>query len=352
MKTMTAEEKRIKTLESLSDNRNIEKIISGMSAEAAAIVLRDLQMLKEQNRAELMKIMKAKDSGQNYMNSSPVVREMLKRENNDNGKEIYLGTSPITGEEAIFSLIDGYITPYEKEIIECITKFRRDGQVTQEGRIYFTLGQLYRAMRHGAGTSRPTEPQKKSLAESMEALKRDIVFKINEPLKVWGGFSATGGAYPIISFAKLDGTINGNREILYLISNDLNIVNDISERLFMGQTVSQEVKAIKKRGRAWNLTAGRIAIRQTLQDFVFNYIRARRMGKNFSPQMPYETIFAACDIGSHRQTIARAKEDIATILDHWQSMGIITWSEYMRAGSTKPDGVEIRAGDGVLEVLE
>ena len=110
---------------------------------------------------------------------------------------------------------------------------------------------------------------------------------------------ATGGTYPILQFAKVFGKkINGQEiDTMYVVSNDLNIVNDISERLHMGQTVSQNVKAIKKDGKKIKLSKNQISLRNYLQFFVFGYIGARRMGKNYSPQMPYTKIFKACCIG-------------------------------------------------------
>lgn len=342
-----AEQRRLNTLLALSNPENINNIVSGFSDEAAATVREDLQALYEDVKAQVMESFTAKDSGRNYINSSPVARALLKR---GGASDIMLGANPDTGETAIFSLLDGYITPYEKEIIECITKFRKDGQTTENGNIMFTLSQLYRAMRHGAGTTRVNPEQKKALAADMEALRRDITFKLNDYLKVWGGFKTNGGAFPLISFAKLFGKLNGQEEILYIISNDMNIVNDISERLHMGETVSQEVKAIKKDGKPWKLSNNRIVLRQTLQDFVFGYIRARRVGRNYSPQLPYSRIFELCEVGTHRESRKRCKDDIATILNYWQSLEIIgSWREYTNADSTKPDGVKIRINKEILE---
>lgn len=353
IKDKEAEQRRLNMLLALSDPARIDEIVKDFTPEAAQTVREDLQALYEDTKAEVLESFTAKDSGRNYINTSPVTRELLKH-----GKhtEIMLGNNPDTGETAIFSLLDGYITPYEKEIIECITKFRKDGQITENGNIMFTLSQLFRAMRHGAGTTRVTAEQKKALAADMEALRRDVVFKLNDYLKVWGGFKTNGGAFPLISFAKLFGKLNGQEEILYIVSNDMNIVNDISERLHMGQTVSQEVKAIKKDGKPWKLSSGRIVLRQTLQDFVFSYIRARRVGRNYSPQLPYKRIFEACEIAQtyeNRKKIARCKEDIATILNYWKELEIIaSWQEYTNADSKKPDGVEIRICKDVLQAIE
>lgn len=344
------EQRRLNMLLALSSPENINKIVSGFDEAAAEIVREDLHALYEDTKAEVLESFTAKDSGRNYINSSPVARALLKKAGTT---EIVLGENKETGENAIFSLLDGYITPYEKEIIECITKFRKDGQITENGNIMFTLSQLFRAMRHGSGTTRINKEQKKALAEDMEALRRDITFKLNDYLKVWGGFRTNGGAFPLISFVKLFGKLNGQEEILYIVSNDMNIVNDISERLHMGQTVSQEIKAIRKDGKPWKLSNGRITLRQTLQDFVFGYIRARRVGRNYSPQLPYKAIFEACEIEQtydNRKKIARSKEDIATILNHWKDLEIIaSWSEYTNADSKKPDGVEIRICKDVIE---
>lgn len=34
----------------------------------------------------------------------------------------------------MMTIIDGYLTPYEKEILETIMKYKQDGQVTQKGK--------------------------------------------------------------------------------------------------------------------------------------------------------------------------------------------------------------------------
>lgn len=339
-------------LTALSDQRVLDSITAGMGEEAAAQMLEDLASMREEAASGVISSLTAKDTGKNWTNTSPLVPALFGNKSSLKTKDIYLGKSKETGAEAIFSLLSGYITPYENEIIDCVTKFRRDGQVTEDGRIYFSLGQLFRAMRHGAGSTCPTQAQQAALAADLEALRRDITFKLNEPLKVWGNFIATGGTYPILQFAKVFGRkINGNEiDTMYIVSNDMNIVNDISERLHMGQSVSQEVKAIKKDGKPWKMYKRQVAIRNYLWNRILSYIGARASGKNYSPCIPYSSIFEVCEIGSNRETQKRSKDDIATILNYWQQQGILeSWQEYTNTDSRKPDGVQIRIPEKYIE---
>ena len=350
-KKNSRKENALNMIAALSDTEILNSITDGIPATAARDFLDGIEEMKADAAAVVAEHLQAKDSGRNWANTSPVIPALFNNQTAIAVKDIYLGTNTETGEAAIFSLLDGYITPYENEIIECITKFRKDGQITEAGQIYFTGGQLFRAMRHGAKSTRPTEAQKKALDNALEALRRDITFKFNEPLRVWGDFIGKGGTYPILNFSRVWGRkINGNEsDTMYFISSDMNIVNDISERLHMGQSVSQEVKGILKDGKAWRLYDRQINLRNYLFNRVISYIGARRAGKNFSPCIPYENIFTACNVSTHRETQKRAKNDIAVILNYWQSIGIISsWKEYTNADSTKPDGVEIRAAKEVL----
>lgn len=114
----------------------------------------ELQELIEKYRTILSDLITSfcpQDSGNNFINQSAATKALVNREKG----EIYLGTNPESGEAAIMQLISGYITPYEKELLECVSKFKYDGQITENGKIWFTLGQLYRALRHGAGTTSP-----------------------------------------------------------------------------------------------------------------------------------------------------------------------------------------------------
>lgn len=299
----------------------------------------------------------SKDSGLNVINASQVTVNLMKRETG----EIKLGTNPETGEPAIFTILGGYITPYEKEIIECISKFKIDGQITENNKIWFTVGQLYRAMRHGAGTQSPTKEQRAELMAALTELSepdRKLTFKLNDYLKVWGGFETNGGRLRIIGFDELFGKIRGQEDIL-IILDDTPIICAVADNLHMWEPITQEIKAIKQRRftvsylcdgkvkkrsfdtnekrrkfcndngiqagdivehgetvKPWALSTNRIAIRSTLLTFVYGYIRARAAGANSSDKMPYEMIFERCGISDHHETRKRIREDIGVIMNH------------------------------------
>lgn len=298
-----------------------------------------------------------KDSGTNVINASPVTLALMKSTKG----EINLGVNPQTGEAAIFTILGGYITPYEKEIIECISKFKIDGQLTDNGKIWFTVGQLYRAMRHGAGTQSPTKEQRAEIMAALTELSepdRKLTFKLNDYLKVWGGFETNGGRLRIIGFDELFGKIRGQEDIL-IILDDTPIICAVAENLNMWEPITQEIKSVKqlrytisylddgkqkkrsfdsneKRRKfcstngikaadiidhaetvvPWPLSTNRISLRSALLTFVYGYIRARAAGSNHSDKMPYAMLFERCGIGTHRQQQSNARDDIAVIMNH------------------------------------
>lgn len=340
---------------------------------------------------QLMKFI-PRDSGQNFINQSPATHALVKRETG----EIFLGTNPENGEVAIMTLLSGYLKPYEKEILECISKFKLEGQVTENNKIWFTLGQLYKALRHGAGTSSPQAEQKEALLNALIELSNDsrkITFKLNDYLRVWGGFETNGGRLRIIGFDELYGKIRGQEDILIMLDNTP-LICAIAENLKMFEVIGQEVKAIQQRrytltlkktisinGKAvkkrsfasneervkfckkygvtkaqietheetskpWKLSENRIALRAVILDFVYRYIRARSIGRNHSNKLPYKTIFERCEIDVNtRVTVKRVKDDIAVILTHLVNCEglpeLKSWSEYKNKGSKQADGVKI-----------
>lgn len=333
------------------------------------------------------------DSGQNVINDSPVLKNMLA---GSKRAEIVLGTNPETGEAAIFTLLSGYITPYEKEIIECVSKFKLDGQLTDKGKIWFTVGQLYRAMRHGKGTQSPTPEQRAAIMETLTELskpERKLTFKLNDYLKTWGGFETNGGRVRLIGFDELFGRVQGQEDIL-IILDDTPVICAVAENLHMWEPIPQEVKAIQQarytleykegdkiikrsfatnearlkyckkngitgaaieahgiRAKPWALSENRIALRSVLLTFVYGYIRARSAGRNHSNKLSYEQIFTRCGVSENREAQKRARADIAVILNHFVKKvdGLRCWTEYTNRGNTKPDGIQISIGDQITE---
>lgn len=330
----------------------------------------------------------SRDSGQNVINDSPVLKNMLA---GNSRAEIFLGKNPETGEPAIFTLLNGYITPYEKEVIECVSKFKIDGQLTDRGKIWFTVGQLYRAMRHGKGTQSPTQEQRAAIMATLTELskpERKLTFKLNDYLRTWGGFETNGGRVRIIGFDELFGKIQGQEDIL-IILDDTPIICAVAENLHMWEPIPQEVKAIKqerytlqykaggkivkrsfstyeartkyckkngitgadivdhgRQAKPWALSENRIALRSVILTFVYGYIRARAAGRNHSNKLSYGQIFERCGVSDHHEAQKRARADMAVILDHLVNTvpELQSWTEYTNQSSTEPDGVQISIG--------
>lgn len=329
------------------------------------------------------------DSGLNVINNSPVIKSLITQKYGD----ISLGTNEETGEQAIFTLLDGYITPYEQEIIECISKFKLDGQQTEGGKTWLTLGQLYRAMRHGAGTIAPKKKQKEELLKALISLSDDsrkLNFKLNNYLKVWGGFETNGGRLRIIGFDELYGKIRGQEETLIVLDNTP-IICAVAENLHMYERVEQKVKSVqthkytlslktpimingkpvKKRSfnlnadrvkfckkygitrdqieeygdesKPWALSDSRISLRNFIYTFAFSYIRARAAGSLHENKLNYNVIFERCGVASHHETIKRAKKDISIILDHLINTvpELKAWGVYKNKGEKNYSGVGV-----------
>lgn len=344
-----------------------------------------------------LEVFEQRDNGLNYHNRSPIIQAMSRRET---GK-IWLGTNPDTGEELIFDLIQGYLTPNEIELTEDIAKFKLDGQVTKNGQIYCTRGQLYRAARRGAGTTRPTKAQLEEIDRALTELKqpsREMAFELSEYLKIYGGFGEFEGNYfdgvQPLSYYRIKGKIRGQTEYLYVFYDTpiLSLISGmVQDRLLWGEQIAQEIKAIqqyrytlelkeplqikgknvkkrsftsnearrafcKKHGitaamiadygekkQPYSLTSQRIAMRQVIFSKVFAYYRTREAGGNYSPLIPYAQIWERCDLDvGTRQQLKQNIEVVHVILTHLTKCGVIAgWKEYTNKGSRKPDGVQI-----------
>lgn len=330
---------------------------------------------------------KQKESGYNIINASPVTVKLMKREKGD----IKLGKNSETGEEAIFTILDGYITPYEKDILECISKFKSDGQITKNSKIWFSLGQLYRAMRHGTGTQSPTKEQRAALMATLTELsepRRKLTFKINDYLKIWGDFETNGGRIRIIGFDELFGKIQGKEDILIVLDNTP-LICAIAENLHMWEAITQDIKSIKQKRyyikylnhgkverrsfksdqerqryckairieknnifeqteevKPWALSVNRIILRSVLLTFVYGYIRARGVDSKYSNKMPYTLLFARCGLNnSHHETIKRSCDDITVIMNHLTDTidELQAWGLYRNKSTSKSkfDGIII-----------
>lgn len=381
-------ESRCKEIERNRSRYALNSIIALLNCSADTMLTEDIKQLL----SEAMQNYTPTDSGENIINQSRATKALIKRE----AGEIILGTNIESGEAAIMQIISGYITPYEKEILECISKFKHDGQTTENGKIWFTLGQLYRALRHGAGTTRPQIEQKEALLAALTELskpERKLNFKLNDYLKIWGGFETNGGKIRILSFDELYGKIRGQEDILIIMDNTP-FICAIAENLKMYEVINQNIKSIKeihytlvlkepiqingktvrkrsfktdrdreifckknkisnaniekcsKELKPFPLSENRIALRAVILDFVYGYIRARAINRQYSNKLPYSFIYEVCKIDiKSREIIKRTKADIAVILNHLVSCSELpelkAWKEYTNKHSKKADGIQI-----------
>ena len=346
----------------------------------------------ENNRQERLTKYELFDSGFGFVNLSPISAALVKGDK----RELLLSNIGDETEEFKFTLVNGYLEPYEKNIIDCIGKFKFDGQLTENGDIYFTLGQLYRALRQGTGTVSPLKRQKEALLNKLYELsssERNITFQVNDSLKAFCGFKSNVMCLPLIDFVTTNNRAKGKTDIIIIIKRAL-FMNDIAERLGMRELLEQKVMAVQdghytftllqplkidgrekryfkfldqnsrrvfcvehgitgrnieshcSKLKAWTLNESRIALRSVIIDFLLRYARTRRAGRNYSNKLPYKEIFRLCGISTkNRMEVRRAKNSIAVILSHLEGSGglsmLKSWREYSNKGSKKPDGIEI-----------
>lgn len=371
--------------------------LPGSAAGAAEDVI--IAGLPEEIRSEIeSKLKNVSDSGQAFINDSPVVKTIMRPEAESRRREEITLSSKA---EAVFTLVEGWADPFEVAMIEEIGKFGFiEGQRTANGKIFCTRGQLYRALRGGRDQS-PTKAQGESLIQDLQRLSdngRKLTFKLNDYAKIWGGFETNGGKIRMLSFDEFYGKIKGQEDIL-LVFDETIILHAMAENLKMYEIIPQKVKdiqerryiltlangetiegnarkvkqEIKKKGvcaadivaeeiggyQNMKLTRPRIAIRTQLLKFIMSYTRARTMNKPHSNKLPYKTIFQNCNINENsRETVKRTIEDIKEMLHYFQITAIDTeegrtaitgWREYTNRGSKKPDGIEISIASAISE---
>ena len=321
------------------------------------------------------------DSGRSYILDNPAMKKIT-RSKDESGKRID-NIMLSSRENAMITIIDGYLTPYEREILETIMKCKQDGQVTQKGKIFCTVGQIYRGVR-GGGEQSPTKAQKEDIMNDLrelEANNRKITFELANAQTIFEEFEMQGGRLRILSFDEFWGKIRGQDETL-IVFDDTPLLMMISEKLGMFESVSQDIKRIQeeyltlkldngktikgttqecqkklaKQGKSREniveadralrnmaLSKNRIAMRNVIISFVWSYMGARGANppKPHSNKINYADIFAQCEIGQTWQEKDRAKNAIYSILDHLKRHEVIkSWKEYTNAGDKGASGVQ------------
>lgn len=321
------------------------------------------------------------DSGRSYILDNPAMKKITrsKAESGERIDNILLSSR----ENAMITIIEGYLTPYEREILETIMKCKQEGQVTQKGKIFCTVGQIYRGVR-GGGEQSPTKAQKEDIMNDLrelEANNRKITFELANAQTIFDEFEMQGGRLRILSFDEFWGKIRGQDETL-IVFDDTPLLMMISEKLGMFESVSQDIKRIQeeywtlrldngktikgttpecqkkltKQGmsrenivkadkvlRNMALSKNRIAMRNVIISFVWSYMRARAANppKPHSNKINYEDIFEQCEIGSTWQEKDRARNAIYSIMEHLKRHEVIkSWKEYTNARDKSASGIQ------------
>lgn len=373
----------------LPDNKTTEVIFNFINAfnsmkkvigeEESNIVISNLPIEIKQEIESILQ--NSTDSGRSYILDNPVIKKITRPQ--EKSKEEITNILLSSRENAMMTIIDGYLTPYEKEILETIMKYKQDGQVTQKGKIFCTIGQIYRGVR-GGGEQSPTKEQKEDILNDLRKLEtnnRKISFRLANAQKIFEEFEMEGGRLRILSFDEFWGKIRGQNETL-IVFDDTPLLMMISEKLGMFESVSQDIKRIQE--EYWTLTLDtgeiikgntrecqkqltklgaskeniiksskilktiplskkRIALRNVIISFVWSYMRARSadVPKPHSNKINFTDLFEQCQIGHTWQEKERARLVVYAIFDHLKRYDVLkSWNEYYNSGSQKPDGIQ------------
>lgn len=254
------------------------------------------------------------------------------------------------------------ISPMEYNVLRSIVAFQEAGQTTASGAIYFTAQQLYRKIRGDAGrTSLSGDGRaRQEIEKTLDGLDRRITMMFSKGAFTWikldgqaVKFEGTKARPKILEYTPIEGRIEGNAATLYIVHN-LPIISAITKQLGHGETIPQRLLAIKKKnGDKWGrftLNEARIAIRTSLEMFVWQAIRARQAERprRVSLKKPYADILTESRITDKNKsrTLQKVKETTAVILEYWKHEGVIAdWGVY----STKTDkerGIYITLDEG------
>jgi len=357
-------------------------LIEGQAKDKVGIAGTSIPTLPPDVRQEVEDIMRnSNSSGRSYILDNPAMKKLTRSPEKSSER---VDNILLSGRENIvMNLVEGYLTPYEREIIEAVMKCKQDGQVTQNGRIFCTVGQIYRGVR-GGGDIRPTKEQKADLLNDLKALEasdRKIGFELVNAQTLFDEFEVEGGRLRILSFDEYWGKIRGQEEWLIMF-DETPLLIMISEKLGMFESVSQEIKQVQeeywtlkldngetikgttaecqkkmnkqkltrdniveseKTLRTMVLSKNRIALRNVIISFVWSYMRARGANppKAHSNKINYTDIFEQCSIGKTWQEKDRAKSSIHSILEHLKRHGVIqSWAEYTNLGETAASGIQ------------
>lgn len=285
--------------------------------------------------------LEARDNGYTFADGSKHMRELMRTCNTG---AVMLGDK--LREASISFSTSSAITPMEYNVLRSIMAFYKSGQVTDEGNVYFTAGQMYRKIRHGAGSgSLPANraPQKE-IEKTLEQLERRITMHFSEGAFAWikldgenVRFEGRTARLNILQYTPIDGRLNGKEETLYIINN-LPVICAITEQMNQGELLPQSYLGIQQAtGKGWKryyLTEKRINVRTVLEMWILQAYRARDARKVISLKKPYQDIMqeSRSQDTNKARAIEDIKETVRIILDWWQHAGFIAgWGVYSTA---------------------
>lgn len=339
LKTASPEEVR-EYLPFLRGNAEATAALADKGQDFAELAAADMQ-LKTAALERLTGGTVTKDSGQSVTDQSLLTKLLLQKEDtgviaigNKNGIEKQ-GRAQITGNK--LSLI-------EYNILRSILSYQLDSGTERGGEITVSASQIYNKMRRGKGSGKVNLTQQQHIHAYMLGLERRIQIWLNDPASAWLGIAEERRKnVRILHFDYDEGFINGNRTEFYYTIYNVGLLQEIAYRAGQLERIPQEILAIEEKSggkwKRWTLSEKRIELRTVLELFLFQLLRSNT---TISNKKPYADIFAACNIGTHREQQKRAKEDIATILNYWQELGLFaSWKEY---GNGR--GIEIELARG------
>ena len=339
LKTASPEEVR-EYLPFLRGNAEATAALADKGQEFAELAAADMQ-LKTAALERLTGGTVTKDSGQSVTDQSLLTKLLLQKEDtgviaigNKNGIEKQ-GRAQITGNK--LSLI-------EYNILRSILSYQLDSGTERGGEITVSASQLYNKMRRGKGSGKVNLSQQQQIHAYMLGLERRIQIWLNDPASAWLGIAEERRKnVRILHFDYDEGYINGNRTEFYYTIYNVGLLQEIAYRAGQLERIPQEILAIEEKNggkwKRWTLSEKRIELRTVLELFLFQLLRSNT---TISNKKPYADIFAAIDSIKTRADIKRAKEDIATILNYWQELGLFaSWREY---GNSR--GIEIELARG------
>ena len=278
----------------------------------------------------------AKDSGQSVTDQSLLTKMLMKTA--DTGA-LTIGSRNGIEKQGRAQIEGGRLTLIEYNILRSIVSYQLDNEAMTEREITLTASQIYRKMRRGKGSGKVNKSQQEKIHAAMLGLDRWVSYWLNDDAREWLNIDEKRLRHrKLLQFGFDEGFINGQRTEFYYTIYNVGLLQEIAYKAGQLERIPQEVLAIQEnkgeKWKDWTLSETRIKLRTVLELFYYQMIRSASIISN---KKPYSDIFAACEIGTHRETRKRAKEDIKTILNYWQHLGLFeSWSEY---GNSR--GIEI-----------